>query len=77
MVIPQEIQKGWYRHFKGGLYQVVDTVIESESLSTMVLYRPKDSDYLWVRPYQMFISEVTREGKTHKRFTYIGENLPD
>ncbi|MGE4466768.1 DUF1653 domain-containing protein, partial [Sphaerochaeta sp.] len=77
MVIPQKIQKGWYRHFKGGLYQVVDTVIESESLSTMVLYRPKDSGYLWVRPYQMFISEVTREGETHKRFTYIGESLPE
>jgi hypothetical protein len=55
----------------------VDTVIESESLSTMVLYRPKDSGYLWVRPYQMFISEVTREGETHKRFTYIGESLPE
>ncbi len=77
MVIPQEIQKGWYRHFKGGLYQVVDTVIESESLSTMVLYRPKDSDYLWVRPYQMFTSSVAREGITYKRFTYIGESLRD
>nr|WP_319473232.1 DUF1653 domain-containing protein [uncultured Sphaerochaeta sp.] len=77
MVVPEDIQKGWYRHFKGGLYQVVDTVIESESLTTMVLYRPKDSDYLWVRPYQMFFSEVEREGITQKRFTYIGESLPE
>ena len=68
MVVPEPIQKGWYRHFKGGLYQVVDTVVDSETLSTMVLYRPKDSEYLWVRPYDMFCSEVTREGLVYKRF---------
>jgi hypothetical protein len=45
---------------------VVDTVIESELLSTMVLYRPNDSNYLWVRPYQMFTSEVTRDGVTYQ-----------
>jgi hypothetical protein len=56
---------------------VVDTVIESELLSTMVLYRPNDSNYLWVRPYQMFTSEVTRDGVTYTRFTYIGETLSE
>ena len=40
MVEPKPIQKGVYRHFKGGLYEVVDTVIDSETLETMVLYRP-------------------------------------
>ncbi|MGH0053733.1 MAG: DUF1653 domain-containing protein, partial [Sphaerochaetaceae bacterium] len=76
-VVPQPIQKGWYRHFKGGVYQVVDTVIESESLSTMVLYRPKDTPFLWVRPYEMFCSEVERDGKNCKRFVYIGETLSE
>ncbi len=71
MVVPQPIQKGWYRHFKGGLYEVVDTVIDSESLVTMVLYRPEKSPYLWVRPYEMFLSTVERDGKTLKRFEFL------
>ncbi len=75
MVVPLSLKKGWYRHFKGGLYEVVDTVIESEGLSTMVLYRPKGSDYLWVRPYEMFCSTVERDGATYQRFTYVGDTI--
>ena len=71
VVQPQYLEKGWYRHFKGGLYEVVDTVIDSETLQTMVLYRPEGSLYLWVRPYAMFVSFVEREGKTLKRFSPI------
>ncbi|MGE4453699.1 MAG: DUF1653 domain-containing protein [Sphaerochaeta sp.] len=73
MVVPLSLKKGWYRHFKGGLYEVIDTVIESESLSTMVLYRPKESEYLWVRPYEMFCSVVERDGEIYQRFTYVGD----
>lgn len=71
MVVPDSIQKGWYRHFKGGLYEVVDTVIDSESLGTMVLYRPEESPYLWVRPYAMFTSTVERDGQVFKRFEFL------
>ena len=30
---------GRYRHYKGGLYQVIDTVRHSETLEPMTLYR--------------------------------------
>lgn len=73
MVVPAMLAKGIYRHFKGGLYEVVDTVINSESLETMVLYRPLDSPYFWVRPYSMFCSTVERNGEVLKRFTLLKE----
>ncbi|HHT81522.1 MAG: DUF1653 domain-containing protein [Sphaerochaeta sp.] len=65
----KHLKKGWYRHFKGGLYEVVDTVINSETLQTMVLYRPEGSEDLWVRPYEMFVSSVVKEGLSVSRFS--------
>lgn len=65
----KHLAKGWYRHFKGDLYEVVDTVINSETLETMVLYRPEGSSDLWVRPYEMFVSYVAKEGLPVKRFS--------
>ena len=55
---------GRYRHFKGGLYEVVDVVRSSETLQPMVLYRALYGEGgLWVRPYAMFVETVEgREG---------------
>ena len=33
-----QIEKGKYRHFKGNLYEVLDTAIHSETLEKMVVY---------------------------------------
>ncbi len=67
----KRIAPGLYRHFKGGLYEVRDTVIDSESLGTMVLYRPQGSEDWWVRPYDMFVGTVERDGAFLKRFTLV------
>lgn len=67
----KRIQPGIYRHFKGGLYEVRDTVIDSESLQTMVLYRPQGSDDWWVRPYDMFTGTVERDGVVYQRFSLL------
>ena len=51
--------KSIYRHFKGDLYLVEDFVKHSETQETMVLYRALYGDCgLFVRPYDMFMSEV-------------------
>ena len=71
MVEPQSIHKGVYRHFKGGLYEVVDTVIDSETLKTMVLYRPLGTPYWWVRPYEMFCETVEHDGRRVLRFQLV------
>lgn len=53
---------GVYRHFKGDYYLVEDIVGHSETKEPMVLYRALYGDgRLWVRPYEMFASEVDHE----------------
>lgn len=50
---------GIYKHFKGDYYLVEDTCFDSETKKEMVLYRRLyDDGTLWVRPLDMFLSEV-------------------
>lgn len=62
---------GRYRHYKGGLYEVVGTVRHSETLEPMTLYRAlydMQADMhggghgLWVRPAAMFNGQVEVDG---------------
>ena len=59
----QELKiKGIYKHFKGDYYLVEDIVIHSETKEKMVLYRGLYEDMkLYVRPLEMFLSEVDHE----------------
>lgn len=68
------IKLGKYRHFKGNEYEVTGIGKHSETLEEMVIYRALygEGGY-WVRPTSMWNEEVVHEGKTIKRFTYIGE----
>lgn len=51
-----------YRHFKGDYYLVVDIARHSEDCSEYVVYRKLYGDgSLWVRPLDLFISEVDHE----------------
>ncbi|MGB5822670.1 MAG: DUF1653 domain-containing protein [Proteocatella sp.] len=66
------IEPGKYRHFKGNEYEVTGTAKHSETLEEMVVYRPLYGEGgLWVRPASMWNEEITRDGKTFKRFEKI------
>jgi len=63
---------GRYRHYKGGLYEVIGTARHSETLEPLTLYRALYGEKgLWVRPAAMFGEDVTVDGILQPRFTLI------
>ncbi len=67
-----DIKTGRYRHFKGKEYEVLYLAKHSETLEDMVVYRQLYGERsVWVRPASMWNETVERDGKVHKRFTYI------
>ena len=56
------IIKGIYKHFKGDYYLVEDIATHSETKEKYVVYRGLyGKSELYIRPYDMFMSEVDRE----------------
>ena len=67
-----ETPAGRYRHYKGGLYDVVGTVRHSETLEPMTLYRALYGERgLWVRPTAMFLETVDIDGVVQPRFRKV------
>ena len=62
----EPIKLGRYRHFKGNEYEVVGLAKHSETLEDMVVYRALYGAAMWNET-------VERDGKTYRRFTYLGE----
>jgi hypothetical protein len=64
-----EIPAGTYRHYKGGLYEVIGTATHSETDAPLVVYRALYGEFgLWARPREMFLGDVEVDGRSVQRF---------
>lgn len=69
-----DFRPGRYRHFKGKEYELLCTARHSETVELMVVYRALYGEGgIWVRPASMWNEEIERDGKTFRRFTFIGD----
>lgn len=69
----KDIKSGLYKHFKGYNYFVISTAIDSENEAPFVLYSPENEKKLWIRPLEMFSSEVETPDGKKPRFEYLRE----
>jgi len=66
------LELGKYRHYKGKEYEVLMLATHSETEEEMVVYRMMyGEESVWVRPYDMFIEMVDRNGSVKPRFKKV------
>lgn len=67
-----QVELGKYKHFKGGMYEVLGIAKNSETLEEMVVYKALYGDGdIWVRPIEMFTEKVLIGGEYVNRFQKI------
>jgi hypothetical protein len=59
-----------YRHYKGGLYELVCEATLEADLSPMIIYRAHDGS-IWARPKSVFFELVEVDGQKVPRFAPI------
>lgn len=66
-----DIRPGFYAHYRGGHYCVLQIALDAETKAEMVVYRALEDGRHWVRPLAEFASDVEAFGERYRRFTRI------
>ena len=56
-----------YRHYKGGIYEVVCEALLEPDHTPVIVYRD-EAGAVWVRPRDAFFGTVTADGLVQPRF---------
>ena len=70
----ETITPGFYRHYKGKVYEVIGHARHSETGEVLVVYKAcyqPEGENLWVRPLPMFQETIDIEGEQTSRFTKL------
>ncbi len=60
-----------FRHYKGGVYELVSEALLEADRTPVIVYRDA-SGAVWVRPRQTFFDTVTHDGVAQPRFMPLG-----
>ena len=72
---PTEIHVGrFYKHYKGGKYEVLAIGMHSETKEKLVIYRNLEHGSIWVRPASMWFDSISDGYATTDRFTLLGDS---
>jgi hypothetical protein len=61
-----------YRHYKGGLYELVCEATLESDLTPMIVYRAAKGT-VWIRPKSVFFELVEVDGRQLPRFAPVSE----
>lgn len=61
-----------YRHYKGGIYELVCEATQESDLSPVIVYRSHNGS-VWTRPKSVFFENIEVDGNTVQRFTLIDD----
>jgi len=64
-----------YKHYKGTKVKVLGECFHSETREPMVIYIHLEDGIIWVRPKEMFLENVTIDGREVERFQMIEQEV--
>lgn len=68
------LHERYFRHFKGNLYRMWHSALDSETMERKVVYQALYGEHgYWCRPEQMFFEIIERDGKRMPRFKEVNK----
>lgn len=68
------MQLGKYRHYKGGVYEVIGLATESDTEEDIVVYKNIETGRLFTRRKDIFLGKADIDGVECPRFDFVEPN---